>query len=110
MEGPACYVSGCDPSEFDLPIAAYDHGLGCTVAGGVVYRGTASPALDGVYLFGDYCSGNVWGLASGGPGEQEPTLLASDVGRVVAFGEDESGEVYLADLDGRILRVTGDPR
>jgi hypothetical protein len=70
----------------------------------------ASPALAGTYLFGDYCSGMVWGLASGGPPEQEPTVLAEEVGSVVAFGEDETGEVYLVDRRGSVLRVFGDAR
>jgi glucose/arabinose dehydrogenase len=111
MEGRECFRGGgCDPAEFEAPIAVYDHGLGCSVSGGVVYRGMASPALAGTYLFGDYCSGMVWGLASGGPPEQEPTVLAEEVGSVVAFGEDETGEVYLVDRRGSVLRVFGDAR
>jgi hypothetical protein len=74
-----------------------------------VYRGSAQPALSGVYVFGDFCSGNLWGLASGGPASQEPVMYANSGASIASFGEDEAGELYLADLAGRILRVVGRP-
>ncbi|MER3418866.1 MAG: glucose dehydrogenase, partial [Chloroflexota bacterium] len=115
MEGRHCYPSGesCGggSSGFVLPVAEYGHDQGCSVTGGYVYRGTAFPALGGVYLFGDYCSGRIWGLASGGPDEQAPVLLLRSGRSISSFGEDDAGELYLTDLaDGSVWRVTGTPK
>lgn len=112
MEGRHCYPSGegCGRPDFVLPVAEYGHDLGCSVTGGYVYRGAASPALAGVYLFGDYCSGRIWGIASGGPTDQAPTLLAESGRTISSFGEDEAGELYLTDLaDGSLWRILGTP-
>ena len=107
MEGNACYEppSGCDRSEFELPVAQYSHDLGCSVTGGHVYRGRAQRALRGVYLFSDYCSGTIWGLDAARPGAGVVRLLES--GRAVSsFGVDEAGELYLTDLgSGTLLRI-----
>lgn len=108
MEGRHCYPSGegCARSGFTLPVAEYGHDEGCSVTGGYVYRGKEFPALEGVYLFGDFCSGRVWGIASGGPDEQTPVLLAETGRAISSFGEDEAGELYLTDLaDGSLWRV-----
>lgn len=109
MEGRHCYPSGegCARPGFVLPVAEYDHSLGCSVTGGYVYRGTRFPSLVGVYLFGDYCSGRLWGVASGGPDEQEPVLLAETGRTISSFGEDDAGELYLTDLAaGSLWRIT----
>ncbi len=57
MEGRHCFGGDCDQTGYVKPIAEYSHDLGCSVTGGYVYRGTAQPELQGVYVFGDYCSG-----------------------------------------------------
>ena len=108
MEGPVCFTEGCDPSRYVAPVAAYDHGQGCSVTGGRVCRGTASAALAGAYLFGDYCSGRIWGLdaAAVARGEAvEPVLLLESGLSISSFGEDESGELYLVDLGGAVYRI-----
>ena len=64
----ACAGPLYDKTGLTLPVASYDHGLGCAIAGGYVYRGARSPPLPGAYLLGDYCSGRVWMLARGGAG------------------------------------------
>ncbi len=109
MEGRHCYPSGdgCARPGFVLPLAEYDHRLGCSITGGFVYRGAAFPTLAGVYLFGDYCSGRLWGVASGGPDEQDPVLLAETGRTISSFGEDDAGELYLTDLAaGSLWRIT----
>ena len=91
------------------PIAIYAHGDdGCSITGGYVYRGSKSPALRGLYLFADYCSGRIFRLDADGPARQAPVLLRDTSLSISAFGEDEAGEVYVADLTrGGIYRVTG---
>jgi len=65
MEGTGCYASAsCDTTGLALPVVEYDHGQGCSVTGGYVYRGTAIPALQGQYFYADYCSGFVRSLQS----------------------------------------------
>ena len=88
------------------PVAEYSHAQGCSVTGGVVYRGTNLPEWQGVYLYGDYCSGNIWGLLRDPQGSWMNTLLFENTGRITSFGQDEQGEVYLADHTGNIARLT----
>ena len=106
MEGAHCYATpDCDQMGLTLPIAEYPHGAGdCTVIGGHVYRGADFPALVGTYLFGDYCSGRVWGLAVGE--DSEPRLVAETGLTIGSFGEDEAGELYFVDIaSGSLYRV-----
>jgi len=110
MEGPDCFAEpGCDTTDLTLPAAAYGRAGGnCSITGGYVYRGLASPSLVGAYLFADYCSGTVWGLdahAAIANGQAEITELTSSGISPVSFGEDEAGEVYLVGQGGEILRV-----
>ncbi len=97
MEGRNCFnpSSNCNQSGLTLPILQYDHALGCSVTGGYVYRGARFPALQGTYLYGDFCSGRVWGAKRNGTTWTSNQLL--DTNRnIVAWGEDEAGELYLA--------------
>ncbi len=110
MEGPDCFEEeGCDTAGLTLPVAAYTHDEGsCTVIGGHVYRGARYPDATGTYVYGDFCSGLVWGLdaaAAMAAGTAEPVLLLEEGMSLSAFGEDEEGELYAVDLGGRILRL-----
>lgn len=78
------------------------------MTGGYVYRGRKVPALEGIYLFGDFCSGRIWGLRRKGTAFRMARLLDTEA-RISSFGEDEVGELYVVDYRGRILRfVPGD--
>jgi hypothetical protein len=91
-----------------LPVAEYATGeFGCAVTGGYVYRGEAVPALDGVYLFADYCFGLVWGLGRDGSGEWILSAPVESGLNISSFGEDAAGELYVTDLNGGLYRVTG---
>ena len=87
------------------PVAEYDHSLGCSVSGGAVYRGSLL-AWQGIYLYGDFCSGRVWGLLQTPSGEWQNELLYQGDHRIAAIDQDESGEVYLVDLQGTIFKLT----
>ena len=107
MEGPECYESACDASAHTLPVLSYDHGEGCSVTGGYVYRGAVQPDLEGVYLYGDYCSGTIWAASAAEmlAGTANATPVLEFDGSLVSFGVDEAGELYAVDRDGRILRI-----
>lgn len=95
------------PSDLEavMPVAEYDHSQGCSVTGGVVYRGQDLPAWQGIYLYGDYCSGMIWGLVRDSQGNWENRLLFETNFLITSFGEDAQGEVYLADIAGNIARL-----
>jgi len=107
MEGVHCYnASSCDQSGLTFPVVEYDHSQGCSVTGGVVYRGQQFPRLDSMYLYGDFCSGRIWGLIVLNGYQGSSQLLDSPL-TISTFGEDEAGEVYVADYgSGTIYRVT----
>lgn len=100
MEGMHCFRSRtCTTADLTLPAAEYGHGKGCSVTGGAVYRGALYPPLAGTYLFGDYCSGRIWGLRKQDERWVMTELADTDLS-ISTFGEDEGGEVYVADHDG----------
>jgi glucose/arabinose dehydrogenase len=108
VEGDACYASPerCETRGLTPPIHVYSHDVGCSVTGGIVYRGRAIPALVGIYTFADYCSGNVWWLKPQGaaPARETGVLMATGR-RISSFGEDAAGEILVVDHAGEILRV-----
>jgi glucose/arabinose dehydrogenase len=79
------------------PIWEYDHRIGKSITGGRVYRGSAVPELDGMYLYADYISGKVWALEYDEKAGKVTRNMAVPWNGlpVVAFGQDEAGEVYL---------------
>ena len=108
MEGLHCYTSGCSQTGLVLPVAEYTHAAGgCSVTGGFVYRGAASPGMRGIYLYGDLCSGRIWGIERQGGSWSNRQLLASGFS-ITTFGQDEAGEVYVANAtNGTIHRIEG---
>jgi glucose/arabinose dehydrogenase len=109
MEGTACYSpsTGCVRTGLTLPVLDYDHGAGCSVTGGYVYRGAAIPPLRGTYFYGDYCQGWVRSFRLSGTGVTLPTDWASlrPGGQITSFGEDAQGEIYIVIQSGKVLRI-----
>lgn len=99
MEGSSCFNSlNCIQAGLTLPVAEYSHTDGnCAVTGGFVYRGAQYPALQGDYLYGDFCSGRIWGLRRVGAAWENRLLLDSPL-TLSSFGEDEAGNLYAADI------------
>lgn len=104
-EGMHQYSGAPVPDGLVSPFFEYRHSDGgCSVTGGYVYRGEALPDLQGVYLFGDYCSGNVWASYRDGAGAWQTNVFMQTNFQISSFGEDASGEVYLINHSGSVLR------
>jgi glucose/arabinose dehydrogenase len=87
------------------PIAEYDHSLGCSVTGGHTIRDARLPDWNGVYLFGDYCSGLIWGLLPVEGGSTVVMPLFEAGATISSFGIDSLNRVYLVDHSGTIYRL-----
>lgn len=115
LEGHDCYKErGCAAWRHLPPVITYPHrapdAAHCAVIGGHTYRGTVHPALLGVYLYGDLCSGMIWGVRAADLVRREvaPTQIGqvdSTYGLLHSFGEDEAGELYAVTGNGYLLRV-----
>lgn len=98
---------GCNSPELTDPVLVYDHGGGrCSVTGGHVYRGSRIAGLVGAYLYGDFCSGEVW-VARRDGGVWGSQLAPFRVAGLTTFGEDAGGEIYLTGLEGDLVRLAG---
>jgi glucose/arabinose dehydrogenase len=106
-EGSDRYSEG-SPSTGELvfPIAQYDHGRGCSITGGFVYRGRARPAERGRYIYGDFCSGTIWSLRVAGGAATDIRVEPFKVDSLTSFGENTAGEIFAVSGDGTIYRLT----
>ncbi len=93
--------------ELVWPVAAYRHRRGrCSVTGGLVYRGSEVPALAGRYVFGDFCSGELWSLRpKPGEGAEDLRLEQVRVPQLTHIGPDEQGELLMASSSGTLYRA-----
>ncbi len=103
-EGDECFRSqdACDQlTNHTRPIAVIPHPDGCSITGGMVYRGAAIPELVGHYVFADYCSFRLWTIA---PAGQLTERMPVDVS-IISFATDQAGEIYALTPRGPILRL-----
>ena len=113
VEGAHCFErKRCDRSRFTAPVVDYPHTEGCSVTGGVVYRGAAVPELAGVYFYADYCTGLLrslrWIRASGvrDHWNWKPVLDPGNrVSSISSFGVDAAGELYIVTLVGDVYQL-----
>jgi glucose/arabinose dehydrogenase len=120
VEGSHCYkASSCDKTGFTPPAVEYSHDAGCSITGGVVYRGKALPMLDGRYFYADYCTGLLrsftWTEDRSSPTsagfvrdhwDWKPALdRTGQLQQISSFGVDHDGEVYIVKLSGVIYRL-----
>lgn len=105
FEGDAFYEGwqGIDPVETVMPIATYNHSVGCSITGGYVYRGELVEELTAAYLYSDYCSGRIWAAYRDATGTWNDGMIMSAGGGVSSFGEDEAGELYALDYNAGTL-------
>ena len=107
MEGNFCYTNelpGCNHASFTPPAFDYVNGSNCSITGGYVYRG-ATAAFQGTYIYGDLCSGIIWGAEKDGS-VWSSTQFIDTAYFLTTFGQDSAGELYLADyFGGTIQRI-----
>lgn len=107
LEGTRCTGLGpgsCEGTGFIAPVAEYDHGGGrCSITGGYVYRGSRGALPAGAYVFGDFCSGEIFQFHGG----IQSLLIDTDLS-ISSFGIDDAGELYVVDLGGTVHRLVGD--
>ncbi len=106
MEGNHQYEwdDACAAATLTGPIAEYGRTEGRSVTGGFVYRGTRYPEMVGRYFYADYVSGNIWSITATPTGFTPPRLELQSGLNISAFGEGESGELYVADRGGGTVR------
>ena len=111
MEGDHCYrSSSCDREGLVMPKVTYNHSGGaCSVTGGFVYRGRRIPSLAGHYFYSDYCAGwlKSFRMMNGAVTDRRDWKTSENLGHVVSFGEDSSGELYILTEGGKVLRIAG---
>jgi uncharacterized repeat protein (TIGR01451 family) len=120
MEGTICTPGtsnvGCQvgtPACNDLsllpPVFDYSHSSGrCSITGGYRYRGTQVAGLAGYYVYGDYCSGEIFAANNPGGVWSSGTAapLLDNAFNITTFGEDEAGELYVTG-NGTVYRIVG---
>jgi len=81
-----------------------NHSPGISITGGYVYRGKRIPSLRGVYVYGDFAMGTIWGLRYENKQVTAQQTLAKEnpLRQVASFGEDADGEIYMLSFDGKI--------
>jgi uncharacterized repeat protein (TIGR03806 family) len=109
-EGKNCYspMTNCPTAGLIDPLFQYDHTVGHSITGGVVYRGKAMPGFVGTYLYADYVAQSVSSLSiDPGTGVPSATQInqSGPTGGWVGFGEDADGEVYAVDINGPIYKL-----
>src|SRR5262249_13852473 len=100
-------VQNCDPAGLTLPTFEYDQSNGgCSITGGLVYRGARIPALQGVYFYSDFCAGWLRSFRLvGGQATDLHDWNVTNLGSVVSFGEDAAGDVYIVSFEGTVYRI-----
>jgi len=107
-EASDCTSVSCDPTGMTMPIHEYTHSDGCSITGGYVYRGTAQTSMQGIYFFGDYCSGKIWGLQQELGSWTHGDIITTAFG-LASFGENEAGDLFIANRStGNIMQLGED--
>ncbi len=85
------------PDPILLPAADHPHSEARSLTGGRVYRGARLPELDGVYVYGDWLTGRVWGVRHDGKQTTWHRELVDTPFNITGFGTDHAGELYIID-------------
>ena len=109
MEGNHCYPIGsnCNPEGLEPPIWEYElyvNGV-CSITGGYVYRGSELYSLIGKYIYGDWCTGDIWALTYDGSNNVINQHLITTGINITTFGLDESNELLFCG-NNQIFKMT----
>jgi putative heme-binding domain-containing protein len=100
------------PTAILMPTVEHDHANFRSITGGFIYHGKRLPELTGKYIYGDYDTGRIWAFNYDRKSKavsEHKELLQSNL-RLVGFGQDDAGELYLCDhMAGRIFRLAANP-
>ncbi len=106
FEGFAEFNSDQSAPGAEVPLFVYDHSDGrCSVSGGTVARRTTVPDLEGWYVFGDYCSGQIWALDPTAPPTEPRVIEIARLDTLVAISEGADGELYAVSNAGPVARL-----
>jgi len=112
MEGLHCFnpASDCPAAGLTMPVIEYTHDNdNCSIIGGYRYRGEKYARMSGMYIYGDYCTGIIWGATPQRDGSVTTQLLLDTTMKISSFGEDVAGELYVADIKGGAIYQLTDP-
>jgi Glucose / Sorbosone dehydrogenase len=95
------------PKRHTRPIAQYGHGGGnCSITGGYVVRDPQLVSLQGRYVYGDLCTGQIRSLIPQPGGARDDGSLGLRERGLTTFGEDAAGRLYYgSSITGRVFRI-----
>ena len=106
MEGNQVFSGTGEPAGHVGPILTYPHdGGACSIVGGYVYRGEAIPALQGAYVYGDWCTGEVRALVAQEGRVIDDQPIGLTVPGLTSFGVDVDGELWVLSQEGPVSRI-----
>jgi glucose/arabinose dehydrogenase len=120
-EGTHHFKPGAPGAQFSEPVMEYphrpnilseslfpDHTIGLCVIGGYVYRGKQFPSLNGIYIYGDYNLGTIWGFRYDRVAHKvtAQSMMLDQKKNICSFAEDNDGELYALMQDGGIYQIT----
>ena len=108
VEGTKCFrKQGCDQSSYVAPLVTYGHEEGCSITGGVLYRGSAIPELFGHYLYADWCTGLVrsFRVVDGVAVDEQDWSSAFQGLQINTWGTDPDGEMWIGTFDGSVYKI-----
>lgn len=105
LEGTAPFLGG-NPTDHILPVFEYGRDEGQSIIGGFVSRGGPTE-LEGVYLYGDWGTGTIWGLILDENGAVLTNIVLASVAerRLLSFAQGHNGELFVLLADGSIQRI-----
>ena len=105
-EGNSCYkATSCSREGITFPMIEYNHFEGCSVTGGVVYRGCRMPGHAGTYFYGDFCTGFISSIRLDSGEQRDWTSQLGQRRLLTSFGVDADGEIYMLELGGDIYQI-----